>query len=363
MEEKMNSFIKFENINKQYDNADFKTIDNLNLDIEKGDFVVMVGPSGCGKSTTLRMLAGLEDITSGNLTIDGQIVNDVEPQDRGISMVFQSYALYPHMSVEDNMGFSLKMKKVPKAKRKEKVKAAADVLGLTPYLDRKPKELSGGQRQRVALGRAIVRDAKVFLMDEPLSNLDAKLRTSMRAEILRIHRESNATTVYVSHDQIEAMTMASKIVVMNAGYIMQVGKPSDVFANPDNKFVAGFIGTPTINFMEGTVTGNKFSGENNINLDLPQSFDLNQEVCLGIRPNEFKVDELSLNAYSPRFTGTVSHKELIGHIVYIYADVNGQNITIEIENRQNYEIGDEITFTVNPSKIFVFDKETENRIR
>ncbi len=359
----MSSFIQFKNIDKQYENADFKTIDGLNLDIEKGDFVVMVGPSGCGKSTTLRMLAGLEDITSGELSIDGTVVNDVEPQDRSISMVFQNYALYPHMSVEDNMGFSLKMKKFPKEQRKQKVREAAEVLGLVPYLDRKPKELSGGQRQRVALGRAIVRDAKVFLMDEPLSNLDAKLRTSMRAEILRIHRELGATTVYVSHDQIEAMTMATKIVVMNAGYIMQVGNPSEVFANPDNKFVAGFIGTPTINFLDGAISGNKFVGDNQLEFDLPANVNLNQKVCLGIRPNEFKVDELSMQAYSPRFKGTVTHKELIGHIVYIYADVNGRSITIEVENRQNYEIGDEIVFTVNPTKVFVFDAETEQRIR
>lgn len=359
----MGSFIKFENIDKQYDNADFKTIAGLNLDIEQGDFVVMVGPSGCGKSTTLRMLAGLEEISGGKLSIDGKVVNDVEPQDRGISMVFQSYALYPHMTVEDNMGFSLKMRKVPKEERKKKVRAAAEILGLVQYLDRKPKALSGGQRQRVALGRAIVRDAKVFLMDEPLSNLDAKLRTSMRAEILRIHRELGATTVYVSHDQIEAMTMATKIVVMNAGYIMQVGEPSEVYSNPDNKFVAGFIGTPTINFLDGMVNGNKVKLENDLSLYLPQTFNLNQEVTLGIRPNEFKVDELSMQAYSPRFKGTVTHKELIGHIVYLYVNVNGQELTMEIENRQKYDIGDEVEFTVNPSKILVFDKETENRIR
>lgn len=359
----MNNFIQFKNIDKQYANSAFKTIDDLNLDINQGDFVVMVGPSGCGKSTTLRMLAGLEDITSGELLIDNKVVNDVEPQDRSISMVFQSYALYPHMTVADNMGFSLKMKKVPKEERIKKVKQAAEVLGLAPYLDRKPKELSGGQRQRVALGRAIVRDAKVFLMDEPLSNLDAKLRTSMRAEILRIHRELGATTVYVSHDQIEAMTMATKIVVMNAGYIMQVGSPTEVYANPDNKFVAGFIGTPTINFIDGNITANQFKDENGVEFELPENINLNKAVCLGIRPNEFKVDELSMQAYTPRFKGTVTHKELIGHIVYIYADVNGQNFTIEVENRQNYEIGEEITFTVNPSKVFIFDGETEERIR
>ncbi len=357
------SYIEFKNLDKQYPNADFKTIDKLNLEIEKEDFVVMVGPSGCGKSTTLRMLAGLEDITAGELIIDGTVVNDVEPQDRGISMVFQSYALYPHMTVEDNMAFSLKMKKVPKEKRKEQVKKAAEILGLVPYLDRKPKELSGGQRQRVALGRAIVRDAKVFLMDEPLSNLDAKLRTSMRAEILRIHREVGATTVYVSHDQIEAMTMATKIVVMNAGYIMQVGKPSEVYENPDNKFVAGFIGTPTINFIDGTMINNQFKSDSGMNIELPNHFDLNQEVTLGIRPNEFKIDDLSLQAYSPRFTGSITHIELVGHVIYLYVDVSGDNFTIEAEKRQEYNIGDQITFTANPSKIFVFDKDNENRIR
>ncbi len=359
----MEKYIEFKNIDKQYDNADFKTIDGLNLDIEKGDFVVMVGPSGCGKSTTLRMLAGLEDITGGDLKIDGELVNDIEPQDRGISMVFQSYALYPHMTVEDNMGFSLKMKKVSKQERKEKVQKAAEVLGLVPYLNRKPKELSGGQRQRVALGRAIVRDAKVFLMDEPLSNLDAKLRTSMRAEILRIHRELNATTVYVSHDQIEAMTMATKIVVMNAGYIMQVGSPTEVFSNPDNKFVAGFIGTPTINFIDGEVSKNQFKGEAAMEFDLPQNINLTKEVTLGIRPNEFKVDNLSMQTYSPRFKGEITHKELIGHIEYLYVDVNGKSVTLEVEHRQQYDIGQEIEFTANPSKIFIFDKETEERIR
>ncbi len=359
----MKNYIQFKGIDKQYDNADFKTIDNLNLDIDKGDFVVMVGPSGCGKSTTLRMLAGLEDITGGELTIDGEIMNDVEPQDRGISMVFQSYALYPHMTVEDNMGFSLKMKKVAKEERTKKVHEAAEVLGLVPYLKRKPKELSGGQRQRVALGRAIVRDAKVFLMDEPLSNLDAKLRTSMRAEILRIHRELGATTVYVSHDQIEAMTMATKIVVMNAGFIMQVGSPTEVFSNPDNKFVAGFIGTPTINFIDGKISGNKFVGEDEINFELSESVNLNQEVTVGIRPNEFKIDNLSMQTYSPRFKGEITHKELIGHIEYLYVDMNGKQLTLEVEHRQNYEIGEVVEFTVNPSKVFVFDKETEERIR
>lgn len=355
------SYIEFRNLNKQYKNSNFKTIDDFNLQVEEKDFIVMVGPSGCGKSTTLRMLAGLEEITSGELLIDGKVMNDVAPQDRGISMVFQSYALYPHMSVADNMGFSLKMKKVPKKEREEKVLKAAEILGLVPYLDRKPKELSGGQRQRVALGRAIVREAKVFLMDEPLSNLDAKLRASMRAEILRIHREVGATTVYVSHDQIEAMTMATKIVVMNGGYIMQVGSPSEVYENPVNKFVAGFIGTPAINFIEGNIEKNKFiSGD--FTFELPEYLNLNQEVTLGIRPNFFKVDQLSLDTYLPKFEGKVTHKELIGHVIYLYLEVGNTTVVLEVEKRREYEIGEVVNFTVNPAQVFLFDKKTENRL-
>lgn len=356
------SYIEFKNIDKKYPGADFFTVEKLNLEVEKGDFIVLVGPSGCGKSTTLRMLAGLEDITGGELYIDSDLVNDVEPQDRGISMVFQNYALYPHMTVAENMGFSLKMKKEKKEVINEKVEKAAEILGLTPYLNRKPKALSGGQRQRVALGRAIVRQAKVFLMDEPLSNLDAKLRASMRAEILRIHRNLDATTVYVSHDQIEAMTMATKIVVMNAGKIMQFGTPDEIYNNPSNKFVAGFIGTPTINFIDGKIKGNIFTSATGININLPQSVNVDAEVVIGIRPNVFKHDNLSMSTYSSRVKGIVTHLELVSHIINVHFEVGDLQFVMETEKYQKYEIGQEIEVTLNESSVFVFDKETEERL-
>ena len=243
--------LKFKNINKIYDN-NVQAVFDFNLEVQDKEFIVFVGPSGCGKSTTLRMVAGLEDITSGELYIDDKLVNDVAPKNRDIAMVFQSYALYPHMTVYDNMAFGLKLKKMPKAEIDKKIKEVSEILGLTDYLNRKPKALSGGQRQRVALGRAIVRNPKVFLMDEPLSNLDAKLRVQMRSEIARIHEQVGATTIYVTHDQTEAMTMASRIVVMKDGYIQQIGTPKDVYNYPNNIFVAGFIGAPAMNFINGT---------------------------------------------------------------------------------------------------------------
>ena len=241
------------NINKIYPNG-VQAVFDFNLHIEDKEFIVFVGPSGCGKSTTLRMIAGLEDISSGELLIDGELMNDVAPKDRNIAMVFQSYALYPHMTVYDNMAFGLKLRKFPKEEIKEKVEAAAEILGLTAYLDRKPKALSGGQRQRVALGRAIVRNAKVFLMDEPLSNLDAKLRVTMRGELTKLHKKLGSTTIYVTHDQIEAMTMASRIVVMRDGRIQQVGTPEEIYDHPANVFVGGFIGTPPMNFIHGSIS-------------------------------------------------------------------------------------------------------------
>lgn len=242
--------LSLKHIDKVYDN-NVQAVFDFNLDIKDKEFIVFVGPSGCGKSTTLRMIAGLEDITAGELSIDGKVVNEVEPKDRDIAMVFQSYALYPHMSVYDNMAFGLKLRKVSKAEIDQRVREAAKILEIEEYLDRKPKALSGGQRQRVALGRAIVRNAKVFLMDEPLSNLDAKLRVQMRSEIIKLHERIGATTIYVTHDQTEAMTMASRIVVMKGGYIQQIGTPKEIYNNPANMFVAGFIGSPATNFLEG----------------------------------------------------------------------------------------------------------------
>ena len=246
------STLSLRNINKIYPNG-VQAVFDFNLEIADKEFIVFVGPSGCGKSTTLRMVAGLEEISSGELYIDGELMNDVSAKDRGIAMVFQSYALYPHMTVYDNMAFGLVLRRVPRDEIQRRVKEAAEILGLTPYLKRKPKALSGGQRQRVALGRAIVRDAKVFLMDEPLSNLDAKLRVTMRTEITKLHRRIGSTTIYVTHDQTEAMTMASRIVVMCDGRIQQVGTPEEIYTNPSNVFVGGFIGTPPMNFIHGTI--------------------------------------------------------------------------------------------------------------
>ena len=245
--------VTLKNINKVYDGNVHAVVD-FNLNVKDREFIVFVGPSGCGKSTTLRMIAGLEDITSGELRIDDEVMNDVAPKDRNIAMVFQSYALYPHMTVYDNMAFGLKLRKFGRDEIDRRVQEAAEILGLKALLKRRPKALSGGQRQRVALGRAIVRDAKVFLMDEPLSNLDAKLRVQMRTEIIKITERLGITTIYVTHDQIEAMTMASRIVVMKDGYIQQVGAPKDIYDNPNNKFVGGFIGTPPMNFVDGKVT-------------------------------------------------------------------------------------------------------------
>ena len=252
------SFIKLVGVNKIYPNG-VRAVTDFNLEINEREFVVFVGPSGCGKSTTLRMIAGLEDISSGEIYIDDVLVNNVEPKNRGIAMVFQNYALYPHMTVKENMAFSLKIKRVPKEEINERVEKVAEIIGLRDYLNKKPSELSGGQRQRVALGRAIIRNPKVFLMDEPLSNLDAKLRTSMRSEIINIHKKVGATTIYVTHDQVEAMTMADKIVVMKDGFVQQVASPIEIYDNPSNLFVASFLGSPTMNLYDVKISKGKMS--------------------------------------------------------------------------------------------------------
>ena len=284
--------LKLTDINKVYPNG-VQAVFDFNLSIKDKEFIVFVGPSGCGKSTTLRMIAGLEEITSGDLFIDEEFVNDKAPKDRNIAMVFQSYALYPHMTVYDNMAFGLKLRKLPKDQIEAKVKNAAEILGLSPYLKRKPKALSGGQRQRVALGRAIVRDAKVFLMDEPLSNLDAKLRVQMRGELIKLHNKIETTTIYVTHDQIEAMTMAHRIVVMKDGYIMQVGTPKEIYDLPENIFVAGFIGTPPMNFIHGRVDSEKVFTAGKHKIKVPDDkFEIikfnkkiSKDIVLGIREN------------------------------------------------------------------------------
>ena len=295
--------VRLENINKIYPNG-FQATHDLSIDIADGEFLVLVGPSGCGKSTALRMVAGLEEISSGTLSIGDRVVNDVEPKDRDIAMVFQNYALYPHMTVADNIGFALKLAKLPKAEIKDRVSKAAEILDLTEQLDRKPGQLSGGQRQRVAMGRAIVRQPKAFLMDEPLSNLDAKLRVAMRAEIASLQRDLGVTTLYVTHDQVEAMTMGDRVAVLNKGYLMQVDSPQDLYDTPDNVFVAGFIGSPSMNLMEGTLSGtaeNPTISFGSVTVSIPSVTDtgladyLDKNLVVGLRPEDME-DAATLDA-------------------------------------------------------------------
>lgn len=357
-------------INKVYPNG-VQAVFDFNLKIRDREFLVLVGPSGCGKSTTLRMIAGLEDISSGELYIDDEYKNDTAPKDRDIAMVFQSYALYPHMTVYDNIAFGLKLRKVPKAIIKEKVHAAAEILGLMPYLDRKPKALSGGQRQRVALGRSIVRDAKVFLMDEPLSNLDAKLRVQMRGELIKLHKRLDTTTIYVTHDQIEAMTMASRIVVMNKGYIMQVGEPKEIYDRPANVFVAGFIGTPPMNFINGKVTkeGVFIAGRHRIILPndkfdiIAQNQFIDKPVILGVRAEDIHDDPLVMEAHPNGILEVeVDVAELLGSETNIYFNIDEANVIAKVDARTNVHMGDKIKLGLDLNKLHFFDPESENRL-
>lgn len=359
--------LSLKNIYKKYDNG-FCAVTDFNLEVADKEFVVFVGPSGCGKSTTLRMIAGLEDITEGEFYIGDKLVNDVEPKDRDIAMVFQSYALYPHMTVFDNMAFALKLRKVPKEEIKAKVEEAAKILGLEDLLDRKPKALSGGQRQRVALGRAIVRSPKVFLMDEPLSNLDAKLRSNMRAEIIKIHNSLGATTIYVTHDQTEAMTMADRIVVMKQGVVQQVGSPKNIYDHPENLFVAGFIGAPTMNFLRGKIIEGNFRTKDGGNIEIPEGHysrlkELGYEgkdVVLGIRPENISNDPLVLETYShAKITSKVIVAELLGSEYIVHTDLNGENVKAIVHSRQNIKMGDTITFALDMNRAHYFDSETE----
>jgi len=437
--------LKLININKIYDN-NVQAVFDFNLEIFDKEFIVFVGPSGCGKSTTLRMIAGLEDITSGELYVDGELMNDILPKDRDMSMVFQSYALYPHMTVYKNMAFGLKLRKIPvnvldengnqvyvvnkeliktykneikdlkkdlkRASEEEKeeienkisaleekivkveeardcpkikwvhypkeeidrrVNNAAEILGLTDYLDRKPKALSGGQRQRVALGRSIVRDAKVFLMDEPLSNLDAKLRVQMRSEIIKLHANLGTTTIYVTHDQIEAMTMATRIVVMKDGYIQQVGTPKYIYDNPANLFVAGFIGTPPMNFIRGTITENGYfiSKDGSCNLKIPSdkfnivsSKDyLSKEIILGIRPEDIYDDEENIKKLaSSSLDIKVDVAELLGASTYVHFNIGEYKVVAAVKARTDLLLGSELRLAFDLSKCHVFDIETEKCI-
>lgn len=359
--------LSLKNICKKYDNG-FCAVSDFNLEVADKEFIVFVGPSGCGKSTTLRMIAGLEDISEGEFYIGDKIMNNVEPKDRDIAMVFQSYALYPHMTVFDNMAFALKLRKVPKNEIKAKVEEAAKILGLEELLDRKPKALSGGQRQRVALGRAIVRSPKVFLMDEPLSNLDAKLRSNMRAEIIKIHNSLGATTIYVTHDQTEAMTMADRIVVMKKGIIQQIGQPKEIYDEPKNLFVAGFIGAPTMNFLHGKIKEGNFVTKEQSTIAIPEAMYNKlkekgyegKDVIMGIRPENISNDPLVLETYATsKITSKVIVAELLGSEYIVHTDLNGENIKAIVHSRQNIKMGDEITFALDMNRAHFFDTETE----
>ena len=365
--------LKLKNICKVYPNG-FEAVKDFNLDIADQEFIIFVGPSGCGKSTTLRMIAGLEDISAGELWIGDRLVNDVEPKDRDIAMVFQNYALYPHMSVYDNMAFGLKLRKVPKDEIDKMVKNAAKILDLTGLLDRKPKALSGGQRQRVAMGRAIVRNPKVFLMDEPLSNLDAKLRVQMRIEIAKLHQRLGTTIIYVTHDQTEAMTLGTRIVVMKDGVIQQVDTPQNLYEKPQNLFVAGFMGSPQMNFLDATVSVSGDVASLNIAghaIPLPPAkskkiieggYD-GKVVTFGIRPEDVYDSEMYIEA-SPQsvFESTVKVYELLGAEVYLYFDLEEFPVTARVDSRTNARPGDSIKFAIDVEKIHVFDKETEQVI-
>ena len=362
--------LSLKHINKTYPNG-FEAVKDFNLEIEDKEFIIFVGPSGCGKSTTLRMIAGLEEITSGELKIGDKVVNDVEPKDRDIAMVFQNYALYPHMTVYDNMAFGLKLRKVPKDEIDRMVKEAAKILDLESLLDRKPKALSGGQRQRVAMGRAIVRNPKVFLMDEPLSNLDAKLRGQMRIEISKLHQRLGTTIIYVTHDQTEAMTLGTRIVVMSAGIVQRVDTPQVLYDTPCNLFVAGFIGSPQMNFLDATckVNGNKVALEvGGAAIELPPAkakklieggYD-GKTVVLGIRPEDVH-DEPMFIASSPNtvIESKIRVYEMLGAEVYLYFDYAGSSMTARVDPRTTARTGDTVKFAFDAEKIHVFDKETE----
>ncbi|MGM8366257.1 ABC transporter ATP-binding protein [Virgibacillus sp. W0181] len=362
--------LQLNNIKKIY-GKDVVAVEDFDLQIEDKEFVVFVGPSGCGKSTTLRMIAGLEEISGGELYIDDVLMNDVAPKDRDIAMVFQNYALYPHMNVYDNMAFGLKLRKFKKTEIKERVHNAAKILGLEDFLDRKPKALSGGQRQRVALGRAIVRDAKVFLMDEPLSNLDAKLRVQMRAEIQKLHQRLQTTTIYVTHDQTEAMTMATRLVVMKDGIIQQVGAPKEVYDYPENVFVGGFIGSPSMNLLNGTLTDGFFvMGETSVKVPenkmkvLKEAGYVNKGLILGIRPEDIHDQTVSNGSFpDARFTATVEVAELMGSETVIYSKINKEDFVARVEARKGILAGSVLDLAFNMDNCHFFDKDTEMRIK
>ena len=359
--------LRLNEINKIYDN-NVQAVFDFNLEIEDKEFIVLVGPSGCGKSTTLRMIAGLEEITSGELYINEKLVNDVAPKDRDIAMVFQSYALYPHMTVYENMAFGLKLKKMPKEEIDTRVKEAARILEIDKYLDRKPKSLSGGQRQRVALGRAIVRNAKVFLMDEPLSNLDAKLRVQMRSEIIKMHERLDATTIYVTHDQTEAMTMASRIVVMKDGHIQQIGTPKEIYNNPKNMFVANFIGSWAMNFINGVYSAGYFKVDSH-SFKMPGRLQESlkdyegRAIVLGIRPEDIYNEGIIAEAFPETpFDFEVDVCELLGHEFILHGEFGKQKMLAKVSSRVDVKAHETIKLVMDVAKLRFFNKETTNAI-
>ena len=361
-------FIELKNVCKQYANTNKKAVTDFNLEINEKEFIAFVGPSGCGKSTTLRMIAGFEEISSGDLYIDGKRMNEVAPKNRGISMVFQNYALYPHMTVEQNIGYGLKNMKVPADEIQKKVNWAINILGLSEYRHRKPKNLSGGQRQRVALGRAIVKDQKVFLMDEPLSNLDAKLRVSMRNEISTLHRSLGSTTIYVTHDQVEAMTMADRIVIMKDGIVQQIGRPMDLYDHPINKFVAGFIGSPQMNFFDVTIEGNhiRFTDGNQILISDEMAEKLKthkSSLTLGIRGEDIKFDSQNLDTWKEsKQKAVITNTEIMGNENNLYFEFGGTTTVAKVSMYDIRNIGEQSEFVFNPQKMHFFDNETEMAI-
>ncbi|HEQ7933748.1 TPA: sn-glycerol-3-phosphate ABC transporter ATP-binding protein UgpC [Streptococcus pyogenes] len=374
--------LNLNHIYKKYPNTTHYAVEDFDLDIKDKEFIVFVGPSGCGKSTTLRMIAGLEDISEGELKIGGEVVNDKSPKDRDIAMVFQNYALYPHMTVYDNMAFGLKLRKYKKDDIDRRVKEAAQILGLTEFLERKPADLSGGQRQRVAMGRAIVRDAKVFLMDEPLSNLDAKLRVSMRAEIAKIHRRIGSTTIYVTHDQTEAMTLADRIVIMSTtknpqgngtiGKIEQVGSPQELYSLPANKFVAGFIGSPAMNFFEVEVKDGRIVSEDGLAIAIPEGQAKmleaagykGKKVTFGIRPEDISSRQIVHDTYpSATVTAEVLVSELLGSETMLYVKLGQTEFASRVDARDFHSPGEQVSLTFNVAKGHFFDRDTEQAIR
>jgi multiple sugar transport system ATP-binding protein len=363
--------VTYDHVTKKFNEV--TAINDLNIQIEDKEFLVLVGPSGCGKSTALRCLAGLEEVTNGHIFIGDQVVNDVAPKDRDIAMVFQSYALYPHMSVYDNMAFGLKLRKTPKAEIKRRVEEAANILGIQELLDRKPRQLSGGQRQRVAVGRAIVREPKVFLFDEPLSNLDAKLRVETRANISKLHLQLATTFIYVTHDQVEAMTMASRIAVLNSGVLQQIDTPQKLYDLPDNLFVAGFIGSPAMNFFNAKIAkgdGKLFIDGGSFNVQIPENRTstytgyAGKPIIFGIRPEDIHNPQYAPpSIYAQPVESQVEVTELMGNEIFLHLNTGEHNFVARVDPRSRYHMGDKAQLVFNMENMHIFDRETERAVR